>query len=235
MKQRHVCMSLMQMTATWISSLVLNARCIVFTAVKIRVVKLFKCYGRIPTFRMSMLPPSSLHKVITQKTATWTIGFLMRDLRFSRRWKFELFWVVTPCSVVVGYQRFWGSMLLSSSLQGIITQKTATWTDNLFLMRDLRFSRRWKFELFWVVTTFDVVGYQVSKIHAAFIFSTRYQNPKELDLNLILKPSSWNLSRFIAELWVRDVLTFDPLSHSFRNQFVFWQTEIFHIFLYIIS
>jgi hypothetical protein len=30
----------------------------------------------------------------------------VRYLRFSQQWRFEFFWAVTPCSVVVGYRRF---------------------------------------------------------------------------------------------------------------------------------
>jgi len=36
---------------------------------------------------------------------------LVGNLRFSRRWRFEVFWVVTSCSVVVGYQHFEGPSL----------------------------------------------------------------------------------------------------------------------------
>jgi hypothetical protein len=40
----------------------------------------------------------------------------------------EVFWVVLPFNVVVGYQRFWGPWLPpSETLNGVTTQKTSTW------------------------------------------------------------------------------------------------------------
>jgi len=33
-------------------------------------------------------------------------------LRFSRRWRFDFIWVVTPCGAVVGCQRFRGPCCL---------------------------------------------------------------------------------------------------------------------------
>jgi hypothetical protein len=43
----------------------------------------------------------------------------------------EVFWVVTPCSVAVGYQRFGGIVVLrnvdpTAALQSVTTQKTST-------------------------------------------------------------------------------------------------------------
>jgi hypothetical protein len=64
---------------------------------------------------------------------------VMRDLTFWRLWNFEVFCVVTPCSVVVGYQSFTGSCCLhlqggplkrwypTTALHGVIIQKTFTW------------------------------------------------------------------------------------------------------------
>jgi hypothetical protein len=48
---------------------------------------------------------------------TTKLSTMTRVLRVSRRWCFqaEVFWVVTPCSVVVVYRRF----------NGVITQKTS--------------------------------------------------------------------------------------------------------------
>jgi hypothetical protein len=38
-----------------------------------------------------------------------------------------VFWVVTPCSVMVGYRRFGGSCCLFSDPEDVTNQKTATW------------------------------------------------------------------------------------------------------------
>jgi hypothetical protein len=66
---------------------------------------------------------------------------LLPDLRFSPRMKIhvEVFWIVTPCGIVVGYQRFGGPCCLhlqgemkapkrwypSTTLHGVTTQKTS--------------------------------------------------------------------------------------------------------------
>jgi hypothetical protein len=47
---------------------------------------------------------------------TW-INFMyltekLQDLRLSRWWRFEVFWVATPYTVVIGYQRFGGTYCL---------------------------------------------------------------------------------------------------------------------------
>jgi len=51
----------------------------------------------------------------------WTDGQhkTLRDLSFSRRWCFEIFWIVTPCSAVVGYQRYRGPHGDSMDLQNV--------------------------------------------------------------------------------------------------------------------
>jgi hypothetical protein len=63
-----------------------------FTAVK-PCSSVVLCCGRIPTFQRSMLPPSSGWRV--EMEAAW--------LSRRRRFKLRSSWVVTPCSIVVGY------------------------------------------------------------------------------------------------------------------------------------
>jgi hypothetical protein len=62
------------------------------------------------------------------------VGFwdiLMRDLRFSLRWRIDV-WFVTPCSVVLVYQRFRGPCMDNTTWR-LTTQKNAT------LIRDFLF------------------------------------------------------------------------------------------------
>jgi hypothetical protein len=65
-----------------------------------------RCCGRIPTFRRSMLPP--LHPVIvyTERFEAFTTVKIQVDV----------FYVVTPWSVVVGYRRFGGPCCLHFTL-----------------------------------------------------------------------------------------------------------------------
>jgi hypothetical protein len=56
-------------------------------------------------------------------------------LRFSWWWRFWLvFWVVMPCSLVRGYQCFWGTSIfrVESRLHGITTQKIKINTSFLY-------------------------------------------------------------------------------------------------------
>jgi len=76
-------------------------------------------------------------------TRRWAIGysscFRGHDLsgKGFNKIKVEVFWLVTPCSVVVGYQRFRGPCCLhlhplkrwypTTTLNGVTNQKTSTW------------------------------------------------------------------------------------------------------------
>jgi hypothetical protein len=77
--------------------------------------------GRIPTSERSMLPPSS---------GLWRHVVLWQDTNVSEVHAASIFWVVTPCSVVVGYQCFRVPRcrhLHNTKLHGVTTQKTSTW------------------------------------------------------------------------------------------------------------
>jgi hypothetical protein len=54
----------------------------------------------------------------------------------TRIYKVEVFWVVTPCSVVLGYQRYRPLFYPFTTLDGVTTQKTSTW--NIKAMKALK-------------------------------------------------------------------------------------------------
>jgi len=74
----------------------------------------------------------------------------------------EVFWVVTPCSVVVRYQRFRGPRCLylhpegpTTTLHGVTTQKTSTWIITTVKASNLasagtQFESQIKYQVFWI-------------------------------------------------------------------------------------
>jgi len=90
---------------------------------------------KTPPCRASVRSETNLR---CSNTGKYKLLLHKRDLRFSRRWKFEL-WVVTPCSVVSMLPPSSGALhpadgssmdllkrwYLTTTLHGVMTQKTS--------------------------------------------------------------------------------------------------------------